>query len=132
MVKLWKLIALVFLMTAFVPSADSVTLIFMGPKQNSWWINPVLLPNSSTTAISSAVFVCEMDATNSTGSAVTINVSDNQGTPVPFLNAASIAANSTWTILALPAGGPCRYFPGGLIWSAGTANAVSIHMAGVQ
>lgn len=127
-----KLIALLLLMVTLQTQSRAVTLIFMGPKQNSWWIKPVLLPNTPTTAVSSDIYVCELDATNSSGSAVTISVSDNQGSPVPFLSAASIAASSTWIALALPANGPCRYFPGGIIWSASTANVVSIHMAGNQ
>jgi hypothetical protein len=66
---------------------------------------------------------------NSTASAVTINVTDNQASPETYFPDVSVAANSVVLLHASVIGLPLN---GGVKWSASSNSAIKCQVVGVQ
>ena len=77
------------------------------------------IENASMTDKSTVTVVLDLlTITNTTGGALTITVQDKQSTPVAFLSATSIPANST-TVISF--GNYGKKFSGGISWQASGA-----------
>ncbi len=75
------------------------------------------VPTSSTAVASATTCLLILNLSNTNGSSVTVTVSDNQGTPVNFLNAVTLAAGETRTYAFAPGGAS---FTSGVKMSAST------------
>lgn len=87
-----------------------------------------LVPTSSTAVTSTTTKVQVIFCANTTGGAVTLTITDNQGSPVTYYPAVSLPANSA-TLLHSGVG---LTFTSGIKWSAGTVSAVYCQIEGVQ
>jgi len=104
-----------------------------------WYVGTIALPgtatavaipnNANTGTQPTVVFVDHINMTNTSGSAVTVTVTDNStncnGGACVILSAFSVAANSVSTMHFN--GAPMS---GGIKWSASTANVVNASMIG--
>ncbi len=77
------------------------------------------------TAVMTAVTTVDTDVqnfaiVNTTGSPITLSIKDTQASAQFYLDAVSIAANTTYSIIA----DPPQHFKGGLQWQAGGAGLV--------
>lgn len=76
---------------------------------------PQAAPTSTTTVTAQDAYLEAVTITNTTAGAVTFTLADKQGSPVAFLSAVSIPANST-TVISIPLFYWC---PGGFTVAAG-------------
>ena len=86
-----------------------------------------VLPNSTTAATTTSTCVNSIYLSNTTASAVSVTVTDNQGSPVTYVATFSLPAYSS---LLLPFGG--IKFNNGIKWYAGTASSVNGQVLGYQ
>lgn len=77
---------------------------------------------------SSNTYVNLLFCSNNTSGAVTLTVTDNQGSPVTFFPATSMAANSAVLLYA----GPIGLYMQGIKITAGSNSAISCQVQGVQ
>jgi hypothetical protein len=99
----------------------------LGIKLYTWVISSGVWAASGLNAQSANdCWVDYLEISNSTGSAVSVTVTDGQGTPVAMFTGASLPANTTWVVMV--AGG--RYFEKGMKVTAGTAEAVTVYARG--
>lgn len=97
-----------------------------------WQIKPQYIPSSAADLVATDTYVCHMDVMNATGSDVTITINDKQVTPIA-LYSGIVPAGKFAVLLDIPnESGRCRWMPGGIRWSATSANAVSVFMSGGQ
>lgn len=89
----------------------------------------ITLPTSETAVTAVTTSVQFIHCANTTGSAVTFTLKDNQGTPKTYFAAVSVAANSVLTVHYGPIGLPMS---GGIRWAAGTGSALNCQIVGVQ
>jgi len=87
----------------------------------------VAIPTASTAVTATATCVNAIIFVNITGSAQTVNLTDNQGTPVSYLTSFSIPANSTLVY-------DLNYakLAAGVKWSATNATSVNAQIVGFQ
>ena len=87
----------------------------------------VAIPTASTAVTATATCVNAIIFVNITGSAQTVNLTDNQGTPVSYLTSFSIPANSTLVY-------DLNYakLASGVKWSATNATSVNAQIVGFQ
>lgn len=85
------------------------------------------LPNSATT-LTSVTGAYQIYCNNTTAGAVTITITDNQGSPVSFVSTFSLAANSNVTFP--PSNGYMQMQ--GVKWSAGAAASINCMVTGFQ
>lgn len=85
------------------------------------------LPTSSTAVTTTATCVDAVLFINTTGTVQTITLSDNQGSPVAYLAAFQIPANST-----LVYGLHFARFANGIKWQATNAASVNAQIVGLQ
>ena len=90
-------------------------------------IVPRLIPAAGEDVFTADIEVTELHLVNSSGSAVTVTVTDKQGTPLPLVAGVSIAANADH--LRQFRGRLC---PGGLHWSASVDAVVTGAVRGRQ
>jgi len=85
------------------------------------------LPTTSTAITATATCVNAVLFVNITGSAQTVTLSDNQGTPVPYLSSFQIPANSTLVY-------DLHYarLANGIKWQATNATSVNAQIVGYQ
>ncbi len=85
------------------------------------------VPATSTAVTSTATCVNAIVFVNTTASAQTVNLTDNQGTPVSYLSNFSLPANSTFVY-------DLQYvkMASGIKWSAGNASSVNAQIVGLQ
>lgn len=88
-------------------------------------MNPVLLPDSTTSVYTSTVFVDEITLSNSSSSEVVVTIADRQQTPLPLLPGVKIQGNSA-VVVSMKS----RKFPNGLSWSASQAGVVTGYVSG--
>jgi len=81
---------------------------------------PVAVPTSPADVTTSDARIVEVTLTNTTAGALTVTITDKQASPLAFLSAVSIAANSTY-VIETPG---LRYMPGGISWSASGSGIV--------
>ena len=87
----------------------------------------VSLPTSSTAVTTTATCVSAILFVNTTASVQTVNVTDNQGTPVTYLTGFQIPANSTFVYdLRL------ARLASGIKWSAAAGSSVNAQIVGIQ
>lgn len=91
-----------------------------------WQITPALVPVSAADVVAFDVYVDQITLSNVSGAAVTVTIKDKNSSPLSFLEAVSIAANSAY-VIACPGG---RYFPGGINWVASSGTAIVGYIAG--
>lgn len=91
------------------------------------------IPSSTATVVASTIRVMDITLCNKTGSSVTITIQDRStdcgGAACNFLNAVSIAANTTYAIQL-----GAQVAPSGLQWSASAGSSVDAkirYMAGL-
>ncbi|HEX2712013.1 MAG TPA: hypothetical protein VHM88_07295 [Candidatus Acidoferrales bacterium] len=85
------------------------------------------VPTTEAAATTSATCVQAIYVNNLTSSAQTLSIKDNQGTPVVYVNAFSLPANSN---MLLTFGG--IKFSGGVRWVATNASSVNAQILGYQ
>lgn len=87
---------------------------------DEWDFAPALIPSSAEDVVtqSSGVYIDVITIVNPTASAVTLTISDKQGTPREILDV-SIAANTTYVVKMWG-----YWAPGGISWVAGTNNVL--------
>ena len=86
------------------------------------------VPNSSTAIVSSSIKVVTLFCNNATAGAVTLTITDNQGSPVTYYPGVSIAANSVNMLVAQSG----LSFTDGIKWSASASNSIYCQIEGVQ
>ena len=82
-----------------------------------------------TTTLNSTSKVQLIYCTNATASAITITITDNQGSPVTYATTVSIAANTITGVYASPIGLALR---SGMQWSASSGSGLSCQVQGVR
>lgn len=87
---------------------------------DEWDFAPALIPSSAEDVVvqSSGVYIDTIVIVNPTVSAVTVTITDKQGSPREIIDV-SIAANTTYVIKMWG-----YWAPGGISWSAGTNNVL--------
>lgn len=87
---------------------------------DEWDFAPALIPSAGEDVVtqSSGVYIDTIVVVNPTASAVTLTISDKQGTPREIIDV-SIAANTTYVIKMWG-----YWAPGGVSWTAGTNNVL--------
>ena len=87
---------------------------------DEWDFAPALVPSSAEDVVvqSSGVYIDTIVVVNPSASAVTITITDKQGTPREIIDV-SVAANTTYVIKMWG-----YWSPGGISWSAGTNNVL--------
>lgn len=89
-----------------------------GKFKNPFRVEAKVIPNASSETLKAVdCYVSSIDICNETAGALTVTITDNQGTPVEFLKDASIAAKATVSINF----NNLRKFKGGIIWQASAA-----------
>jgi hypothetical protein len=86
------------------------------------------VPNSSTALVSSTFKVQTIFCANITAGAVTLTITDNQGSPVTYVPAVSMAANSIFMINSVTG----LTFTSGLKWSASASTSIYCQVEGVR
>lgn len=105
---------------------------FSNPPRTLWESGPAYVPTSTADVSTSTSSVDFITLSNVTGTAATVTITDastNCASGVcPFLQAVSIAANTTY-VLEMRGG---RRFPSGVKWAAGTESAIVGYIRGVK
>ena len=86
------------------------------------------VPNSDTLLTATTTKVQLIFCSNNTGSAATITITDNAGSPIPYFAAISMAANSATSLH----NGPMGMTMAGIRWTQGTSGAIECQIEGVQ
>lgn len=86
------------------------------------------VPASSTAVVTSSIKVVTLFCNNATGGAVTLTITDNQGSPLTYYPAVSIAANSVNMLVAQSG----LSFTDGIKWSASAGTSIYCQIEGVQ
>lgn len=86
------------------------------------------VPNSSTAVVTSTIRVVTLFCSNYTGGAVTLTITDNQGSPITYFPAVSLAANSAIMLVAQSG----LTFTSGLKWAASASTSIKCQIEGVQ
>ena len=107
--------------TAVCLLAVTTTRIYTGGTSGPLFqIYPVAVPTSPADVTTSDARIVEVTLTNTTAGALTVTITDKQASPLAFLSAVSVAANSTY-VIETPG---LRYMPGGITWSASGSGIV--------
>ncbi len=86
------------------------------------------VPDSSTAIFTSTIKVVTLFCNNTTGTAASLTITDNQASPKTFFPAVSVAANSAMLLIAASG----LTFTTGMKWSSGTTSALQCQVEGVQ
>lgn len=87
--------------------------------------DPAPIPATLTAIFTSTIYVEEITLTNKTAAQVTVTIQDRQTMAREFMKDVPIAANTLYVVRLNG-----RKFPGGLSWSASSANAVVGYVQG--
>lgn len=79
------------------------------------------VPATPTTFNSVNTWINQLYFNNTTAAPLTLTVLDKQGTPMPLVSGASLAANSE---VLFNFGDSCQIMPNGITWSASGAGVV--------
>lgn len=82
-----------------------------------------------STSLSSTIKVQLIYCINSTGTAATLTITDNQGSPVTYVPTVSLPANSVTGVYSSPIGLTLK---SGLKWASGTSTAIYCQIQGLQ
>lgn len=116
-----KLLILFVAVACTLAATVTISRIYTSPTGPLTCIVPMAVPTSAMTdVVTSDVRLAEITLTNTTAGALTVTVQDKQGSPLAFLSAVSIAANTTY-VVETPG---LRYMPGGVSWQASGAGIV--------
>ena len=113
-------ITILLIAACLLVGAVTTSRIYTSPTGPLTQIYPMAVPTSTADVVTGDVRVNVITLTNTTGSAITVTVSDKQTSPLDFLTAVSVAANSTY-VVEIP---DMRLFPGGVSWSASGSGMV--------
>ena len=102
---------------SLAPARADMTYFGQAAASGDVQIKPQAVPTSSTVVTSYDAWLSTITITNTTGSAVTVTVADQQASPVKLLNSVSIAANTTY-VVTFPAKKE-YWLPGGFTIQAG-------------
>ena len=86
------------------------------------------LTTSLTVLTSNTTHVYAVFCANTTGTAATVTITDNQGSAKTYYSAVSLAANSV-SLMHVPVG---LTFLNGIKWNAGTSSAINCQIIGSQ
>jgi hypothetical protein len=86
------------------------------------------LTNSAVVLTGTKTYVQLIFCANTTAGAVTLTITDNQGSPATYFPAVSLPANSVTALYNSPIGLPMQ----GIKWNASANNSVNCQLVGVQ